>query len=95
MENQINYWGLADEYATSKYKMEKGDHISKYERYEEVKKAFEAGFLKAMEFQAERMYSEEDLREAFKQSRQCLIFEKDMPPVYNEFEDWFEQFKKK
>ena len=23
MENKINYWGLADEYATSKYKMEK------------------------------------------------------------------------
>jgi hypothetical protein len=40
-------------------------------------------------------YSEEDLREAFKQSRQALIFEKDMPPVYNDFEEWFEQFKKK
>jgi hypothetical protein len=40
-------------------------------------------------------YSEEDLREAFKQSRQCKIFEKDMPPVYEEFEDWFKQFKKK
>ena len=49
MENQINYWGLAHEYATSKYKMEKGDHVSKYERYEEVKEAYEAGFLKAME----------------------------------------------
>jgi hypothetical protein len=45
--------------------------------------------------QSERMYSEEDLREAFKESRQCKIFEKDMPPVHNEFEDWFEQFKKK
>jgi hypothetical protein len=44
---------------------------------------------------AKRMYSEEDLREAFKQSRQCKIFEKDMPPVYNEFEDWFNEFKKK
>jgi len=40
-------------------------------------------------------YSEDDLREAFKQSRQCKIFEKDMPPVYEEFEDWFKQFKKK
>ena len=46
-------------------------------------------------WQQERMYSEGDLREAFKQSRQCKIFEKDMPPVHNEFEDWFEQFKKK
>lgn len=48
---------------------------------------------KEMEDQ-QRGYSEEDLREAFKQSRQCKIFEKDMPPVYNEFEEWFEQFKK-
>jgi len=46
-------------------------------------------------YQAERMYSEEDLREVFKQSRQCKIFEKDMPPVYETFEEWFEQFKKK
>ena len=45
--------------------------------------------------QDNKMYSEEDLREAFKQSRQCKIFEKDMPPVHNEFEDWFEQFKNK
>ena len=49
MANEINYWGLAHEYAETKHKMEKGDHISKYERYEEVKEAYEAGFLKAME----------------------------------------------
>ena len=53
------------------------------------------GFEDGAKWQAERMYSEEDLREAFKQSRQCKIFEKDMPPVYEEFEEWFEQFKKK
>ena len=53
------------------------------------------GFIEGAKWQQERMYSEEDLREAFKQSRQCKIFEKDMPPVHNEFEDWFEQFKKK
>ena len=52
-------------------------------------------FKNSANWQAKRMYSEEDLREAFKQSRQCKIFEKDMPPVHNEFEDWFEQFKKK
>jgi hypothetical protein len=55
-------------------------------------------FEKAKEMEKEQiknMYSEEDLREAFKQSRQCKIFEKDMPPVYETFEDWFEQFKKK
>ena len=45
--------------------------------------------------QAKKMYSEEDLRESFKQSRQCKIFQKDMPPVYNTFEEWFNEFKKK
>ncbi len=45
--------------------------------------------------QDKNKFSEKDLREAFKQSRQANIFEKDMPPVYNEFEDWFKQFKKK
>ena len=40
-------------------------------------------------------YSEDDLKEAFKQSRESLIFEKGMPPVYESFEDWFEEFKKK
>lgn len=52
-------------------------------------------FIEGAKWQQERMYSEEDMREAFKQSRQAKIFEKDMPPVHNEFEDWFEQFKKK
>ena len=40
-------------------------------------------------------YSEDDLKEAFKQSRESLIFEKGMPPVYESFEDWFKEFKKK
>ena len=52
-------------------------------------------FILGAKWQQERMYSEKDLREAFKQSRQALIFEKDMPPVYENFEEWFEQFKKK
>jgi len=45
--------------------------------------------------QDKNKYSEEDLKEAFKQSREALIFEKDMPPVYENFEEWFEQFKNK
>jgi len=53
------------------------------------------GFEKGAKWQAERMYSKEDLMEAFKQSRNAFIFEKDMPPVYECFENWFEQFKKK
>ena len=54
-----------------------------------------ASFEEGAKWQAERSYSEEDLKEAFKQSRQALIFEKDMPPVYESFEEWFNQFKKK
>jgi hypothetical protein len=50
VKEDINKWGLAAEYADStKYKMEKGDHISKYEIWEEIKKAFEEGFDKAKE----------------------------------------------
>jgi hypothetical protein len=45
--------------------------------------------------QQKNSYSVEDLKEAFKQSRQAYIFEKDMPPIYESFEDWFEQFKNK
>jgi hypothetical protein len=51
--------------------------------------------LKGAKYQAERMYSEEDLREAFKQSRQANIFQKNMPPVYESFEEWLDEFKKK
>ena len=40
------------------------------------------------------MYSEEDLKEAFKQSRQVFIYQKDMPPLFENFEQWFEQYKK-
>ena len=52
-------------------------------------------FIEGAKWQAERMYSEDDLKEAFKQSRQAFIFQKDMPCVYDSFEEWFKQFKKK
>jgi len=38
----------ADSYATKKYNMKKGDHISKYNDYLEVKESFEAGFEEAL-----------------------------------------------
>ena len=60
----------------------------------EDKDMYQRGFIEGAKWQQERMYGEEDLREAFKQSRQAKIFEKDMPPVYENFEQWFEQFKK-
>ena len=65
------------------------------EKFEPKHIGFMLGVIEGAKWQSEKMYTEEDLREAFKQSRQCKIFEKDMPPVHNEFEDWFEQFKKK
>ena len=40
------------------------------------------------------MYSENDLKEAFKQSRRTNIFEIGMPLVFDSFEDWFKQYKK-
>jgi hypothetical protein len=42
-----------------------------------------------------KLYTKEDLKEAFKQSRQALIFEKDMPPLFESFEKWFELFNQK
>ena len=38
----------SDTYASNKYNMEKGDHISKYNNYLEVKESFEAGFEAAL-----------------------------------------------
>jgi hypothetical protein len=52
-------------------------------------------FIRGARWQQERMYSEEDLREAFKQSRQVFIYQKDMQPLFENFEQWFEEFKKK
>jgi hypothetical protein len=74
---------------------EAAENESEYLADWEDKSMYVRGFVNGAKWQAERMYSEEDLREAFKQSRQCKIFEKDMPPVYETFEEWFEQFKKK
>jgi len=47
-EKEISKWSLSDAFADSKYHMEKGDPISKYEKYEEIKDAFEKGFEAAM-----------------------------------------------
>jgi hypothetical protein len=79
------------EEATKKYANKNGD-IPTTELEDAI---FKQGFIDGAKWQQERSYSEEDLKEAFKQSRQALIFEKDMPPVYNDFEEWFKQFKNK
>ena len=60
-----NPWADAHKYADNKYHMEKGDDISKYERYEEVKEAFEAGYRQALEDYKDKQYTEEDMLFAF------------------------------
>ena len=49
-------------------------------------------FIKGAEWQAERMYSEEDLRKAFFSGCQS---ERQIKPRVKCWEEWFEQFKKK
>jgi hypothetical protein len=72
------------------------DMIAKMEAYGGDLPPLMIHIKKAKEMEKQQqVYTEDDLREAFKQSRQVLIFEKDMPPIYESFEEWFEQFKKK
>jgi hypothetical protein len=55
------------------------------------------GFIEGAKWQQERMYSEEDLREAFKGgSKMCWtdINQETQEPYYYDFNEWFEQFKK-
>ena len=50
MEDYINHWGLAMEYAESKVKLEIGvSTTADYDHQIDIKEAYEAGFLKAME----------------------------------------------
>jgi hypothetical protein len=46
-------------------------------------------FIAGAKWQGERMYSEEDLKEAFRGGRKTSWIKTDS------FEEWFEQFKKK
>ena len=62
-----------------------------YDSLEIDDKIFEA-ILFGAKWQQERMYSEEDMWEAYKASN--TIFE-DKIALRQEFEKWFEQFKKK
>ena len=50
MEDYINHWGLAMEYAESKIKLEMGvSTITDYDNQINIKEGYEAGFLKAIE----------------------------------------------
>jgi hypothetical protein len=50
------------------------------------------GFIDGAKWQQERMYSEEDLRDAFFSGCQS---ERQIKPRVKCWEEWFEQFKKK
>jgi hypothetical protein len=50
------------------------------------------GFIEGAKWQAERMYSEEDVKEAFFSGCQS---ERQIKPRIKCWEQWFEQFKKK
>ena len=59
---------------------------------------FEAGIEAGIKETEEIMYSEEDLREAFKGGGKMSwtdISQETQEPYYYDFEEWFEQFKKK
>jgi hypothetical protein len=55
---------------------------------------FKLGYIKGAKWQAERMYSEEDLREAFKSCYTPFSFDR-IGDLEQDFNKWFEQFKKK
>ncbi len=61
----------------------------------EHKEGFENGFKQGAKWQAERMYSKEDLEEAFKAGREGDMVFNNESPKYWDFKEWFEQFKKK
>jgi hypothetical protein len=71
---------------------------------------FVDGMVKGAKWQAERMYSEEDMRNAFESAREFNSLDgivdvhivlpmggdmSDLQPLHFTFDDWFEQFKKK
>ena len=77
---------------------------------QEVKSNFLTAFKLGAKWQAERMYSEEDLRKAFDAAREFNSLNgvvdvhivlpmggdmSDLQPLHFTFKDWFEQFKKK
>jgi len=64
-ELKNNPWADAHKYADNKYHMEQGDDVSKYERYEEVKEAFETGYKQALEDYKDKQYTEEQMLLAY------------------------------
>lgn len=54
-----------------------------------------AAFIDGAKWKEKRMFTIEDLKDCFTESRKAKIFEKGMPPVHENFEDWFKIFENK
>ena len=54
-----------------------------------------AMFIKGAKWQQERMYSEEEVRKLFNQYKNHFSIYRNIQILNAEFEEWFEQFKKK
>jgi len=55
----------------------------------------EVDFIAGTKWQQERMYSEEDVRELFNQYKEEFSIYRNLQILNVQFEEWFEQFKKK
>jgi len=69
-------------------------NFDNWKEIEHVKKTFIDTYTQCQEDMADKKYTLKDLKEAFKQSRQAKIFEKDMPPVWESFEDYINSLNK-
>ena len=77
------------EEAAREFDKSKCKHFRREHTKEEVYDSFEEGFIAGAKYQAERMYSEEDMQAAWENGMKSAI-------VLNaSFEMWFEQFKNK
>ena len=77
------------EEAAREFDKSKCKHFRREHTKEEVYDSFEEGFIAGAKYQAERMYSEEDMKATWENGIKSAI-------VLNaSFEMWFEQFKNK
>jgi hypothetical protein len=77
---------------------EAAENESEYLADYEDKEAYQKAFIEGAEWQAERMYSEEDMKLAYKTgARLALISQSDLALCKGKFptpDEWFNEFKK-
>ena len=94
MENMISKFKqeTPEEAAERFYPIPKGGSMWMPSRDDLNKANKQEGFIEGTKWQAERMYSEE---EVFNLCREFAIFVQRNGPSYKKQQEWFEQFKKK